>query len=195
MSKPDLYSRSFNATSIRNRRLLFTPAGSVYTPPNPQHGFLCFFLICHILPWSLCVCVWVGVCVCVCVCVCACLCSLHHCLCSFSYFPSLSHVQLFEIPFQTLLESRKASLFFTLSLSLLKLMSTESVMTSNHLNLSPFSTWPQSFPASGSFPTSWLFASGSQNTEASALVLSVNIQHWFPLGLTSLVSLLSKELS
>ena len=44
----------------------------------------------------------------------------------------------------------------------------------------------QYFPASGSFPMSWLFASGCQNTGASALasVLSVNIQGWFPLRLT-----------
>ena len=59
-----------------------------------------------------------------------------------------------------------------------------------------FSSCLQSFPASGSFPVSWLFASGSQSTwiSASALVLPVNIQGWFPLGLTSLISLLSKGL-
>ena len=113
----------------------------------------------------------------------------------FLIVPSLSHVQLFEIPFQTLLESHKASLSFTLSPSLLKLTSTESVMPSNHLNLAPFSTWPQSFPASGSFPTSWLFVSDGQNIGASASALSVKIQHWFPLRLTGLISLLSKELS
>ena len=56
---------------------------------------------------------------------------------------------------------------------------------------------PQSFPASGSFPMSWLFTSGSQSigSSASASVLSRNIQCWFPLGLTSLISLLSRELS
>ena len=45
-----------------------------------------------------------------------------------------------------------------------------------------------SFPASGSFPMSWLFASGSQSTgaSASASVLPMNIQGWFPLGLTGL---------
>ena len=61
----------------------------------------------------------------------------------------------------------------------------------------PFSPCPQSFPASGSFPVSRLFASGGQSIEASASesVLSVNIQYWFPLGLTGLISLLTKELS
>ena len=61
----------------------------------------------------------------------------------------------------------------------------------------PFSSCPQSFPASGSFPTSQLFASGGQSTGASASVsvLPMNIQDWFPLGLTGLISLLSKGLS
>ena len=51
-----------------------------------------------------------------------------------------------------------------------------------------FSSCLQSFPASGSFPVSWLFASGGWSTEASASasVLPVNIQGWFPLGLTGL---------
>ena len=51
-----------------------------------------------------------------------------------------------------------------------------------------------SFPASGSFPMSQLFASGDRSigASASALVLPVNIQGWFPLGLTGLISLLSK---
>ena len=60
----------------------------------------------------------------------------------------------------------------------------------------PFSCL-QLFPASGSFPVSQLFASGGHNTGASALapVLPVNIQGWFPLGLTGLISLQSKGLS
>ena len=59
------------------------------------------------------------------------------------------------------------------------------------------SSCPQSFPASGSFPVSRLFASGGQSVEAStsASVLSMNIQGWFPLGLTGLISLQSKGLS
>ena len=59
----------------------------------------------------------------------------------------------------------------------------------------PFSSCTQSFPASGSFPMSQLFTSGSQSIGASASVLPVNIQGWFPLGLTGLISLLSKGLS
>ena len=52
-----------------------------------------------------------------------------------------------------------------------------------------FSSCPQSFPASGSFAMSRLFASGGQSIGASALasVLPVNIQGWFPLGLTRLI--------
>ena len=53
----------------------------------------------------------------------------------------------------------------------------------------------QSFPASGSFPMSQLFASGSQSIWASASALPMNIQAWFPLGLTGLISFLSKKLS
>ena len=56
----------------------------------------------------------------------------------------------------------------------------------------PFSSCPQSFPASKSFQMSPLFASGGQSIEALASVLPMNIQDWFPLGLTGLISLLSK---
>ena len=64
-------------------------------------------------------------------------------------------------------------------------------------SVTPFSSCLQSFPASRSFPVSWLFASGGQNIGAStsAWVLPMNIQHWFPLGLTDLISLLSTGLS
>ena len=134
---------------------------------------------------------------------------------------------------------------FTISWSLLKFMSTELVMLSNHLilccplyllpsifpsirvfssestliwkdpdacsNSCPSSWWCHptilssvvpfscllSFPASGSFPMSQLFASGGQSTRASASasVLLRNIQDWFPLGLTGLISLQFKGLS
>ena len=62
-------------------------------------------------------------------------------------------------------------------------------------SVAPFSC-PQSFPGSGSFPVSWLFASGGQSTRtsASAPVFPMNIQGWFPLGLTGLISWLSKGL-
>ena len=59
----------------------------------------------------------------------------------------------------------------------------------------PFSSCLQSFPSSGSFPMSQFFTSGGQSIGASASVLSMNIQDWFPLGLTGLISLLSKGLS
>ena len=73
----------------------------------------------------------------------------------------------------------QVSLSFTISLSLLKLMSIESVMSSNQLSLCcPFSSCPQSFPASVSSPMSQLFASGGQSIGASAAVsvLPMNIQ-------------------
>ena len=61
----------------------------------------------------------------------------------------------------------------------------------------PFSSCLQSFPASGSFPMSQLFTSGGQSigASASALVLPMNIQDWFPLAWTGWISLQSKGLS
>ena len=59
----------------------------------------------------------------------------------------------------------------------------------------PFSSWLLSFPASGSFLMSQLFTSGGQSIGASGSVLPMNIQDWFPLGLTGLISLQSKGLS
>ena len=63
--------------------------------------------------------------------------------------------------------------------------------------LAPFSSCLQSFPASGSFPMSQFCASGGQSTgvSASASVLPVNIQVWFPSGLAGVISLQSKGLS
>ena len=60
-----------------------------------------------------------------------------------------------------------------------------------------FSSCPQSFPGSGSFPMSQLFTSGGQSVETSTSpsVLPMNIKGWFPLELTDLISLLSKGLS
>ena len=105
---------------------------------------------------------------------------------------SLSGVRLFGTPRTA---ARQASLSFTISQRLLRLMSIDSVM---HPTISssvvPFSSCLQSFPASGSFLMSQLFASGGQSigTSASSLVLPMNSQGWFPLGLTGLISLLSK---
>ena len=61
----------------------------------------------------------------------------------------------------------------------------------------PFSSRLQSFPASGSFQMSQLFISGGQSigVSASASILPMNIQHWFPLGWTSWISLQFKGLS
>ena len=61
----------------------------------------------------------------------------------------------------------------------------------------PFSSCPQSFPASGSFPMSQLFASGGQSigVSASTSVLPMNTQDWFPLGWMVWISLKSKRLS
>ena len=59
----------------------------------------------------------------------------------------------------------------------------------------PSSSCSQSFPASGSYPMSRLFIIGGQSIGAPASVLLMNIQSWFPLGLTGLISLLSTEFS
>ena len=69
----------------------------------------------------------------------------------------LCHVQFFATPRTA---ACQASLSFTTSLSLLKLMSIEPVMPFNHLILYPLSSFPQYFLVSGSFPLSQLFASG-----------------------------------
>ena len=74
----------------------------------------------------------------------------------------------------------------------------ESVMPSNYLTLcQPFSSRLQSFPLSGSFAVSWLFSSDVQciKASASASVLPKNTHGLFPLGLTSVISLLPKGLS
>ena len=86
----------------------------------------------------------------------------------------LSRVQLFVTPWTA---AHQASLSSTISWSLLSFMSTESEIPSNHLiPLTPFSSCPQPFPASGSFPMSWLFTSVGQRIGASAIVLPVSIQ-------------------
>ena len=104
----------------------------------------------------------------------------------------LSHVQLFATPWTA---TRQASLSFT--------------SPGACSNSCPWSQWGyptisfsvvpfsclQPFPASGSFPMSELFASGVQSIGASTSVLPMNIQGWFPLGWTGLISLQSKGLS
>ena len=109
----------------------------------------------------------------------------------FLFAQSLSHVRLFVTPWTAV---HQASLSFTIFQSLLRLMSIELMMPFHPLS-PPFSSCLQSLPASESFPMSWLFASGGHSIGASALVLPVNIQDWFPFRLTGLISLLSKGLS
>ena len=92
----------------------------------------------------------------------------------------------------------QASLSFTSSWNLLKLMSIESVMPSNHIILCrPLLLLPSIFPRIRIFPNELAFASGGQSIGAfaSASVLPMNIQGWCPLGLAGLISLLSKGLS
>ena len=90
----------------------------------------------------------------------------------------------------------QASLSITNSESLLKLMSIEWVMPSNHVILChPLLLLPSIFPSIRVFSMSQLFTSGGQSTGAWPSVLSVNIQDWFPLGLTGWISLQSKGLS
>ena len=113
----------------------------------------------------------------------------------FSSVQSLSHVWLFTTPETA---ACQASPSITSSWSLLKLMSIELMMPSNHLILCrPFSSCLQSFPATGSFPMSQLFSSGGQRTgvAASASGLSMNTQDWSPLGWTGWISLQSNRLS
>ena len=108
---------------------------------------------------------------------------------------SLNCTPLFVTPWTT---AHQAFLSFTISQSLPKLISIELVMPSNHLILfRPLLLLAlKSFPAQGSFPRSWLFPSGGQNSgaSASATVLPMNIQGWFPLGFIGLISLQSKGL-
>ena len=106
-----------------------------------------------------------------------------------------SCVRLFATPWTA---ARQASLTFTISQ-----VCSNSCPSSQwcHPTISssvvPFSSCPPSFPASGSFPMSTLFVSSGQSigASASASVLPMNMQGWFPLGLTGWISLQSKGLS
>ena len=107
----------------------------------------------------------------------------------------LSCVCLFVTPWTA---GSQTSLCITNLWSLLKLMSIEWVMPSNHLILCcPFLLLPQSFPASGSFQMSQFFTSSGQSirVSASTSVLPMIIQDWSPLGWTVWIPLLSKGLS
>ena len=100
-------------------------------------------------------------------------------LLQFSSTQSLSRVWLFATPWTA---ARQASLSITNSLSPPKPVSIKSVISS----VIPFSSCPQSFPASRSFQMSQFFASGGQSVgvSASTSVLPMNTQDWSPLGCT-----------
>ena len=102
-------------------------------------------------------------------------------------FQSLSHVQFSATPWMAACQA-----------SLLPEVCSNSCSLSQwcHPTISSstarFSSYLTFFPASGSFLMSWLFTSGGQSIRTSAPVLPVNIQGWFPLGLTGLITFLSK---
>ena len=112
----------------------------------------------------------------------------------FSSVQSLSHIWLFATPWTA---ARQDSLSITNSWSLPKRKSIELVMPSISSSVVPFSSHLQSFPASGSFQMSQIFASRGQRigVSASTSVLPMNTQDWFPLGWTGWISLQSKGLS
>ena len=93
---------------------------------------------------------------------------------------------------------QEASLSFNISRSLLKLLSIESVMSSNHLILChPLLLLPSIFPSIRVFSNESVLCISGQSigVSASPSLLLMDIQGWFPLGLTSLISLLSRGLS
>ena len=106
----------------------------------------------------------------------------------------ISHVWLFETPWTA---AHQAPLSSPLSQNLLKFMSIDSGMLSDHFILCYCSSvfCIQSSPALGSFLISQLFASGGQSIRASATGFPMSIQGWFLLGLTGWISLLPKGLS
>ena len=109
---------------------------------------------------------------------------------SVSSVHSLSCVQLFATP----VHWQQASLSFTIIQSLLKLMSTELMMPSNHLILCRPLLLPNLSQHQGLFWFSSLHQVAKvSGTSASASVLPMNIQVWLPLGLTGLISLQSEE--
>ena len=129
---------------------------------------------------------------------------------SISQYTTLSYRTSFSTPYSKLmllllfscwvvsdsLWSHERTLQAPVCSTLLRCVSIKLVMLSNHhIPSDPFFFCLQSFPATGSFLVNWLFALGSQSIEASATVLQMNIQGWFSLGLTGLVSLKFKGLS
>ena len=107
----------------------------------------------------------------------------------------LSHVWLFVIPWTAVCRITCLSLSPAVCLNSCPLSQWCYLTISS--SAAPFFFCLQSFPASGSFPVSRLFASGDQNSgaSASALVLPMSTQGWFLLGFTELIFLLSEGLS
>ena len=113
----------------------------------------------------------------------------------FSSVQSLSHVQLFATPW---IAAHQASLSITNSgVQSNSCPSSQGCHPAISSSVVPFSSCPQSPPASESFPMSQLFAWGGQSTGVSALAsfLPKNTQDWFPLECTGWISLQSKGLS
>ena len=98
----------------------------------------------------------------------------------------LSCIWLFVTPWTA---AHQAPLSSPISQSLLKFVSIESVMLSNHLILCHPLLWPSVFFSIRAFSSESAFSSGGQSIGASAWVLPMNIQGWFPLGLTGLILL------
>ena len=120
---------------------------------------------------------------------------IYKCTYMFSSVQLLSRVRLFVTPW---IAARQASLSITNSRSLLRLMpSSRWCHPAISSSVVPFSSCPQSLPASGSFPMSQLFALGGQSTgvSASASVLPMNTQDLSPSGWTDWISLQSKGLA
>ena len=108
---------------------------------------------------------------------------------------SLSRVCLFATPWTA---AHQASSSFTIFWNLFRLRAIELMMPSNHLILGrSLLLLPSIFPSIRVFSNDSLFESGGQSigASASALVLPINIQGWFPLGLIGLISSMSKEFS
>ena len=122
------------------------------------------------------------------------LCSLKYWLILLLFSQSLSHIWLFAAPWTA---AYQASLSFTITHSLLKLMSIKSEMPSNHLILCRPLLLPSIFPSIRVFSNESVLRIRWPNigVSASASVLPMNIQGWFPLGWTGWISLQSKGLS
>ena len=103
----------------------------------------------------------------------------HSILCSHVAVHSLSRVQLFATPWTAVRQASCASL--SPSVCSNSCLMSQWCHSTNPSSVAPFSSCLQSFPASGSFPMSWLFPSGGQSiwASASAPVLPMNIQGWF----------------